>query len=257
MWCVFKGKEKVPNGLHSKDDVLYNVYKHTHPEHVCVCLQMENYSKARTEEQPSACPFPSLPPDTPEIRVKDGSKIRNLLRYALSRIEAKLCSAEDEGKPSPEEGGVALEGQQEARGRPLCRQIVFTATGRGVSKAITCTEIVKRRVKGLHQLTKLLYSTVVEVWEPLEPSAGLDSLTVSRNVPTIWILLSREAMDCSQPGYQGPGCYDTLWARTANKEESGGQRSGHKRKRGGGGGGKGRGPDRQSGLSREPVKGQT
>uniref|UniRef100_A0A671Y5V8 Ribonuclease P/MRP 25 subunit-like n=1 Tax=Sparus aurata TaxID=8175 RepID=A0A671Y5V8_SPAAU len=130
---------------------------------------MENYSKARTEEQPSVCPFPGLPPDTPEVRVKDGSKIRNLLRYALSRME---------------EGGVAVE---------------------GVSKAITCTEIVKRRLKGLHQLTRLLYSTVVEVWEPLEPAAGLDSLTVNRNVPAIWILLSQEPLDCSQPGYQAPG----------------------------------------------------
>lgn len=220
---------------------------------------MENYSKARTEEQPSVCPFPGLPPDTPEVRVKDGSKIRNLLRYALSRMEAKPCSAEDKGQPTPVEGGVALEGQQEARGRPLCKQIVFTATGKGVSKAITCTEIVKRRVKGLHQLTRLLYSTVVEVWEPLESGAGLDSLTVSRNVPVIWILLSREPLDCSQPGYQAPGCYDNLWAQAANREEGGGftgQRSGHKRKKGGGGG-KGRGPDRQTGRSGEPVKGQT
>uniref|UniRef100_A0A665TD29 Ribonuclease P/MRP 25 subunit-like n=1 Tax=Echeneis naucrates TaxID=173247 RepID=A0A665TD29_ECHNA len=164
---------------------------------------MENYSKARTVEQPSVCPFPGLPPDTPEVRVKDGSKIRNLLRYALSRME----------------GGVA---------------IIFTASGKGVSKAITCAEIVKRQVKGLHQLTKLLYSTVVEVWEPLEPTAGLDSLTVSRNLPAIWILLSLEPLDISQPGYQAPGRYDTLWAQSASREEAGGfprQRPGQRRKR--------------------------
>ncbi|KAM9352698.1 ribonuclease P protein subunit p25-like protein isoform 1-T2 [Symphorus nematophorus] len=226
---------------------------------------MENYSKARTEEQPSVCPFPGLPPDTPEVRVKDGSKIRNLLRYALSRMDANPRPAEDEGRPPPEEGGVAVEGQQEARGRPLCKHIVFTATGKGASKAITCAEIVKRRVKGLHQLTRLLYSTVVEVWEPLEPAAGLDSLTVSRNQPAIWILLSREPLDCSQPGYQAPGRYDTLWAQSANREEGGGfagQRPGHKRKKGGGGGGgggggRGRGPGRQTGRSREAAKGQS
>uniref|UniRef100_A0A7N8YLL3 DNA/RNA-binding protein Alba-like domain-containing protein n=1 Tax=Mastacembelus armatus TaxID=205130 RepID=A0A7N8YLL3_9TELE len=136
---------------------------------------MENYSKARTVEQPSVCPFPDLHPGTPEVHVKDGSKIRNLLRFALSRME-----------------------------------VVFTASGKGVSKAITCAEIVKRRVKGLHQLTRLLYSTVVEVWEPLEPAAGLDSLTVNRNLPAIWILLSRDPLDCSQPGYQAPGRYDLL-----------------------------------------------
>ncbi|XP_067456488.1 ribonuclease P protein subunit p25-like protein isoform X2 [Thunnus thynnus] len=221
---------------------------------------MENYSKARTVEQPSVCPFPGLPADTPEVRVKDGSKIRNLLRYALSRMEAKPRAAvgEEEG------GGVAEEGQQEAPGRPLCRHVVFTASGKGVSKAITCAEIVKRRVKGLHQLTRLLYNTVEEVWEPLEPAAGLDSLTVSRNLPAIWILLSREPLDCSQPGYQAPGRYDTLWAQSVSREEGGGftgQRAGHRRKRGGGGGSgsssRGKGPGRQTGRSREPIKGQS
>ncbi|XP_029360670.1 ribonuclease P protein subunit p25-like protein [Echeneis naucrates] len=215
---------------------------------------MENYSKARTVEQPSVCPFPGLPPDTPEVRVKDGSKIRNLLRYALSRMEAKP-RAREEGRPAPEEGGVAVEGQQEAPARLLCQQIIFTASGKGVSKAITCAEIVKRQVKGLHQLTKLLYSTVVEVWEPLEPTAGLDSLTVSRNLPAIWILLSLEPLDISQPGYQAPGRYDTLWAQSASREEAGGfprQRPGQRRKRGGGGGGgggggRGKGPGHQTG----------
>lgn len=225
---------------------------------------MENYSKARTVEQPSVCPFTGLPPDTPEICVKDGSKIRNLLRYALSRMEVEpraAAAAEEEGRPPSEEGSMAVEGQQEAPGRPLCKQIVFTASGKGVSKAITCAEIVKRRVKGLHQLTRLLYSTVVEVWEPLEPGAGLDSLTVNRNVPAVWILLSREPLDSSQPGYQAPGRYDTLWAQSAAREEGGGltgQRAGHRRKRGGGGGSsRGKGAGRQTGRSRESTKGQS
>ncbi|XP_042346350.1 ribonuclease P protein subunit p25-like protein [Plectropomus leopardus] len=224
---------------------------------------MENYTKARTVEQPSVCPFAGLPPDTPEVRVKDGSKIRNLLRYAQSRMEAKPRAAEDE---APDDGGVAAEERREAPGRPLCKQIVFTATGKGVAKAITCAEITKRRLKGLHQLTRLLFSTVQEVWEPLEPAAGLDSLTVSRNLPAIWILLSREPLDCSQPGYQAPGRYDALWTQSANREE-GGQRPGHKRKKGaggagggggGGGGGRGRAPGRQTGRSKEDrPKGQS
>ncbi|XP_035463977.1 ribonuclease P protein subunit p25-like protein isoform X1 [Scophthalmus maximus] len=207
--------------------------------------KMENYSKARTLERPSLCPFPGLAPDTPKVRVKDGSKIRHLLRYALSRMEAKPGVADEAGR-------------QEAASRPLCRQIVFTASAKGVSKAITCAEIVKRRVKGLHQLTRLLYGTAVEVWEPLEPGAGLDSLTVSRNVPAIWILLSLEPLDCSQPGYQAPGRYDALWAQSANREEEAaggsgvtGQRPGFRRKRGRGGG---KGPGRHTGRSRDAEK---
>ncbi|KAM3614059.1 uncharacterized protein V6R79_009282 [Siganus canaliculatus] len=226
---------------------------------------MENYTKARTEEQPSVCPFPALRPDTPEIRVKDGSKIRNLLRYALSRVEA----APPPPPPPPEggaaqEGGVAQEAPTDARRRPLCTQLVFTATGRGVAKAITCAEIVKRRVKGLHQLTRLLFSAVVEVWEPLEPGAGLDPLTVRRNLPAIWILLSREPLDSSQPGYQAPGRYDALWAHSGGKDEGGGvsaPKPPHKRKKGsgggGGGGGRGRGSGRQTGRSRDAARGQS
>uniref|UniRef100_H2U5N2 Ribonuclease P/MRP 25 subunit-like n=1 Tax=Takifugu rubripes TaxID=31033 RepID=H2U5N2_TAKRU len=191
---------------------------------------MENYRKCRTEAFPPVCPFSDLPPDTPQVQVKDGSKIRNLLRFALSRLLP-------------------------------CGHIVFTATGKGVSKAITCAEIMKRRVKGLHQLTRLLYATVSEVWEPLKPAAGLDSLSVSRKVPAVWILLCREAPDRSQPGYQAPGCYNALWTQPSNREEGGAltePKAGNKRKRGGGGGGGGgRGRGRSlSGRSRDTMKGQ-
>uniref|UniRef100_A0A3Q2Q9N1 Ribonuclease P/MRP 25 subunit-like n=1 Tax=Fundulus heteroclitus TaxID=8078 RepID=A0A3Q2Q9N1_FUNHE len=216
---------------------------------------MENYSKARVLEQPSPCPFTDLPADTPQVRVKDGSKIRNLLRFALSRMEADPRRAEEQERlPPPEDGSP--EGPREAAGRPLCRQMVFTGCGKGVSKAVTCAEIVKRRLKGLHQLTRLTYSSVVEVWRPLEPAAGLDSLSVSRNLPTVWILLSKEPLDRQQPGYQAPGRYDALWAQAAGREVGGGaagQRGGPRRKRGGGGGGGGRG--KGAGRSRESAKG--
>ncbi|XP_068426919.1 ribonuclease P protein subunit p25-like protein [Clinocottus analis] len=221
---------------------------------------MENYQKTRTLERPSVCPF-SLPPGTPEVRVRDGSKIRHALRYALSRIEAGPRGGE--AGPQGEEAGP----QGEDAGPPLCRQMVLTASGGGVSKAITCAEVVKRRVPGLHQITRLQFCTVDEVWDPLEPGAGLDSLTVSRNLPSIWILLSRDTLDRSQPGYQDPGCHGALWAHREDgpgpagpRPGPTGQRPGHKRKKGGGGGGRGRGPGpgpgRQTGRSREQAKGQ-
>uniref|UniRef100_A0A3B3ULH3 DNA/RNA-binding protein Alba-like domain-containing protein n=1 Tax=Poecilia latipinna TaxID=48699 RepID=A0A3B3ULH3_9TELE len=203
---------------------------------------MENYSRARVVEQPCVSPFAGLPADTPEVRVRDGSKIRNLLRFALSRLEVGPGRAQEEGEePGPSPG-------------PACSQLLFSASGRAVSKAITCAEVVKRRLKGLHQLTRLAQSTVLEVWEPLEDVAGLDSLTVSRKLPAVWILLSREPLDPEQPGYQAPGRYDALWA----PEGAGGPgpRAGARRRRGGGGGGRGRGSGRHTGRSREPGKGQ-
>ncbi|XP_030638529.1 ribonuclease P protein subunit p25-like protein [Chanos chanos] len=206
---------------------------------------MENYTKARTVEQPCPCPFADLPSDTPEVRVKDGSKIRNLMRFALSRMEEKPASVESEGGD---------ENPETNKGAPqkICRQILFTGSGPSVAKAITCVEILKRRVRGLHQHTRLLYRTVQEVWEPLEPEAGLDSLTVSRNVPGIWVLLSKDPLDKNQPGYQAPGCFDALWAQSA-REEAEGQRTGQRRKRGGGAG-RGKGPGRQTGRPRDGRK---
>ncbi|XP_061677132.1 ribonuclease P protein subunit p25-like protein [Syngnathoides biaculeatus] len=203
---------------------------------------MENYSKVRSVEHPSVCPF-NKAADTPEVRVRDGSKIRNLLRYALSRMEAKPQGEKDTGAE-----GEVDEGPPGPPDRPLSRQLVFTASGKGVSKAITCTELVKRRVRGLHQLTSLASATVTDVWEPLEAAVGLDSITVSRKLPVVWILLSKDPLDQSLPGYQAPGRCDNLWTRD-EKEEAGP----HKRKRGGGagGGGRGRGGGRHAGRFRD------
>ncbi|XP_034005446.1 ribonuclease P protein subunit p25-like protein isoform X2 [Trematomus bernacchii] len=221
---------------------------------------MENYAKARTLEHPSVCPFLDLPPDTPEVRVKDGSKIRNLLRFCQSRMEARPRAAEKEKRPGPEEGGEEASGRQEASGQPLCTHIVFTASGKGVSKAISCAEILKRRVGRLHQLTRLQFGSLEEVWEPLEPAAGLEPLTVSRKQPSLWILLSREPLDHSLPGYQAPGRYDALWAPEGQGGD--GQKQGHKRKKGerggergggvrGGGGGRGGGERGGGGRGRQ------
>ncbi|XP_026083911.1 ribonuclease P protein subunit p25-like protein [Carassius auratus] len=213
---------------------------------------MENYRKARTVEQPSLCPFPDLPSSTPEVRVKDGSKIQNLLRFALSRMEEKTASTDH---PGPHEGSEVSAGP----GENLCHQIMFTGVGHSVVKAITCVEIMKRRVHGLHQLTKLVYRTVQEVWEPLEPEAGLESLTVSRNVPSVWVLLSRDSLDKDQPGYQAPGSFDALWAQ-ALKEEAATPKHGPRRKRGGtgagrtDGAGRGKGPRKHPGRPGDPRK---
>ncbi|KAK7886453.1 hypothetical protein WMY93_026074 [Mugilogobius chulae] len=105
---------------------------------------------------------------------------------------------------------------------PQSRCVVFTAVGKGASKAITCAEIVKRRVPGLHQVTQLSYSSVLDSWDPVDPGLGLDSLTVTRKTPCIWILLSAAPLDRCMLGYQTPGRHDDLWA---NQEPGAGPRS--------------------------------
>ncbi|XP_038598691.1 ribonuclease P protein subunit p25-like protein [Tachyglossus aculeatus] len=142
---------------------------------------MENYRKAATVEKPWPPAFPGLPPGTIEMRVKDGSKIRNLMGYALGRLEAEAA-----------------------------RAVLFSGSGKAVSKTVTCVEIVKRRVRGLHQLTRLLFRQTEEAWEPLLPDKGLDRLTVRRSVPAIVVLLSKDPLDARQDGYQAPGCQPGL-----------------------------------------------
>ncbi|XP_029437270.1 ribonuclease P protein subunit p25-like protein isoform X2 [Rhinatrema bivittatum] len=166
-----------------------------------VISTMENYRKTKVVEKPFLSPFTDLPQDTTDMKVRDGSKIRNLMGYAISKMESD----------------------------PV-RQILFSGFGKAVSKTITCVEIMKRKVKGLHQITKVVFRQIEEMWEPIVPEAGLDSLTVKRNIPAIYVLLSKDPLNTQEPGYQAPGCFDAMWIQ-ALKEESQGQK---KRKQGGG-----------------------
>merc|ERR1719199_1713922 len=81
-------------------------------------------------------------------------------------------------------------------------QVVITATGNALTKAVHTAEVIKRRFKGLHQITKLESQEVVDEYEPLEE--GLDKVTDVRSVPFISITLSKEPLDTSDKGYQAP-----------------------------------------------------
>uniref|UniRef100_A0A3B4A3K2 DNA/RNA-binding protein Alba-like domain-containing protein n=1 Tax=Periophthalmus magnuspinnatus TaxID=409849 RepID=A0A3B4A3K2_9GOBI len=196
---------------------------------------MENYTLVGSKEQPAVCPFMFLPKDVPQIRVKDGSKIRNLLRFALSRMEPKTGP----GPRSGDCGGhcrtvnsLSCSRNQFEMIRSRC--VVFTAVGKGASKAITCAEIVKRRVPGLHQVTQLSYSSVLDSWDPVDPGLGLDSLTVTRKTPCIWILLSAAPLDRCMLGYQSPGRHDDLWANQDPGDSATEHKLGSRKRRGGG-----------------------
>ncbi|NWQ82611.1 RPP25 protein, partial [Columbina picui] len=156
---------------------------------------MENFRKVRTSEEESPLPFPDLPPDVVEMKVKEGSKIRNLMNFAMAQMELK--------------------------GR---RQIVFSGWGRAVTKTITCVEIMKRKLGGLHQVTNVRYKTLWEVWENQDPLLGdtAQSLTVHKNVPSICILLSKDPLDPNQTGYQPPEPQNGLGTQSGDAEDTSG-----------------------------------
>uniref|UniRef100_A0A3B1KJM5 Ribonuclease P and MRP subunit p25, a n=1 Tax=Astyanax mexicanus TaxID=7994 RepID=A0A3B1KJM5_ASTMX len=135
------------------------------------------FRRVSSTGEPSSCPVPGLGPGVLEMRVKEGSKIRNLLGFAMSRLQGG-------GHVSP------------------VSQVMFTGTGRAITKTITCAEIMKRHIRGLHQVSKLQYRTVREVWQSREDESI--QMTVVKKVPAIYIFLSKEPLDPLELGYQSP-----------------------------------------------------
>lgn len=154
----------------------------TSPDVLHVPPKLANFKRVSRTEDSLPYPIPGLSADILHMRVKEGSKIRNLLRFATARIQG-----------GEEEGGIV---------GPSLRQVVFTGSGRGVTKTITCVEILKRKVGGLHQVSKLYYKTVNEIWE--SPQQGAPKVPVQTKVPAICILLSKDPLDAREPGYQPP-----------------------------------------------------
>lgn len=145
---------------------------------------------SRSEDE--VCPIPGLPANILHMRVKEGSKIRNLLQFATARMQ----------------GGEGRDGDGTS-----VRQVVFTGSGRGITKTVTCVEILKRKVPGLHQLSKLYYKGVNEMWP--SPQQGAPGRSMDRTVPAICILLSKDPLDPQEPGYQPP---QTVSAPTEDAE---------------------------------------
>lgn len=176
------------------------------PPPPAVKLGQDGFKKVCRSEEDSPSPFPGLPSGVLEMRVKEGSKIRNLMGFAMARMQGEKSGTpgNNGSSSSSSEGGL--------------RQVVFSGSGRAVTKTITCAEIMKRKVGCLHQLTKLRYKTVKEVWESSE--GGTSEMTVHRSVPSISILLSKDPLDPTEPGYQPPEALGALWEEKERVDSS-------------------------------------
>ncbi|XP_013981418.2 uncharacterized protein [Salmo salar] len=180
------------------------------------------FRRVCTTDESTACPIPGLAASVLEMRVKEGSKIRNLLGFVMARMQREGQEVDGSqlqtmlrvnegvrvdriqmGKRQGE--GVMDIGRSQTRTGLSVRQVIFTGSGKGITKTITCVEILKRKLGGLHQLSKLHYKTVSEVWESRETDVTPRSrMTVHKTVPAISILLSKHPLDPREPGYQPP-----------------------------------------------------
>ena len=64
------------------------------------------------------------------------------------------------------------------------RQVTLKGRGQAVSNVVSVAEVVKRRVKGLHQLTSMESTEVVDEYEPIDASKGLEKY-VPRNIASV------------------------------------------------------------------------
>lgn len=161
---------------------------------------MDNYKKGKQVEDAldrNKIPIPNLPDDFVWMQVLNGSKMRNLLNFAMKAM--------DEGKP-----------------------IVWTGSGPALGKAISCAEILKRKYKA-HQISKVCYHKIEEHWDPCLPE--LDTLIVKREIPMIHIFISKEQLDINEAGYQAPGKYDAFWKSSSASQNQNKTNSSQTRKR--------------------------
>ena len=114
---------------------------------------MEEYEKKITKRKEHKPKEPWV------IFVSQGCKMRNVIPYCLKMLSVH-------------------------------QKIVLCGTGSQLSKAISITEIVKRKYKGIVQETVLTYTEFQDQWEPKNKTKGLDNLSVTRHIPTITITLS-------------------------------------------------------------------
>lgn len=78
--------------------------------------------------------------------------------------------------------------------------VVIKGVSNAVQSAVNLAELIKHRVKGLHQINKISNITIVDEYEPLVQ--GLDRLKFSRIVTMLQITLTKSSnVDMSDIGY--------------------------------------------------------
>lgn len=87
---------------------------------------------------------------------------------------------------------------------PDHKTIVLRAMGKAINKTVAITEILKRRVEGLHQITATSSTEILDIWEPKDETVGLERVEKMRQVSVITITLSTEPLDTKAAGYQAP-----------------------------------------------------
>jgi len=131
-----------------------------------------------------------------EIRVSAKGRTSTYISYASTLFAPSNPLAEaEEDKSKPKLDPTTL--------KPFTT-ITFKATGAALSTVVTVVEIVKRRFKGVEQITKLGSFEIEDEYEPKSKEDGLENIKQKRSVSFIEITLCREKnkLDKKDKGYQ-------------------------------------------------------
>ncbi|EDW01994.1 ribonuclease P protein subunit p25-like protein [Drosophila grimshawi] len=147
---------------------------------------MMHYRKAENVEQELSktdLPFENCMPKTHKdflwMHVKGGTKVSNVIEFAQAAL--------DKGE---------------------YRSLVWSGSGGGVVKTISCAEVLKRS-HPLYQVTRMGYTSVEEHWKP--QMDGLEEIIVTRQIPTLHILMSLDELSDSIEGLQKPNTNSDFW----------------------------------------------
>lgn len=125
------------------------------------------------------------------MHVRGGTKVHNVINYARSAL--------DKGE---------------------YRTIVWSGSGGGVVKTVSCAEILKRSYP-LHQLTRMDQVTIEEHWVP--QMDGLELILAKRKVPSLHILMTLDPIDESISDVQKPNTTTEYWRYSSSSEQQQGQ----------------------------------
>lgn len=97
-----------------------------------------------------------------EVRINKKTPMNNYIKYILTQFQEK--------------------GQDE---------VTIKSMGDAITKIVTIAEIIKYRVKGLHQINNIGTQEFEDIYEPIEE--GLDRLVFKRKVTSFTITLTKRA----------------------------------------------------------------
>merc|ERR1712029_960168 len=147
---------------------------------------MDHYCKGKNQEEllsKDSVPISNLPEEFSWVEVTGSTRIKNII------------------------GNLGKMLRQD-------KFLVLSGSGQSTSKVVSIAEILKRRHKYIQERIELGERVVQEFWEPKDEDEGLDTLVVTRRIPTIHVLLDVSKKTTWSPDEE---LYEAWWGKPDQK----------------------------------------